>query len=108
MPSAQSPAALVGVAVDVSGSMQSSIRNRDGKNQSRFRSFQEALGRIVRASRQRADELASTGGPDRAEALIFAYAFGLSTSPEVVDLFALLAVAEGITTPGEIARLKQH
>ncbi|HKH48384.1 MAG TPA: VWA domain-containing protein [Thermoanaerobaculia bacterium] len=98
----------MGVAVDVSGSMQSSIRNRKGTNQSRFESFQEALGGVVRASQQRAEELARSGSPGSAEALVFAYAFGLSTSPEVVDLLALLAAAEGVTTPGEIERLKHR
>ncbi|MCI0458061.1 MAG: VWA domain-containing protein [Gemmataceae bacterium] len=104
----QAPAALVGVAVDVSGSMQGSIRNHHGTSQSRIQSFQEALGRVVRASRQRAEELARSGGPGSAEALVFAYAFGLSTSPEVVDLLALLAAAEGVTSPAEIERLKQR
>jgi hypothetical protein len=108
MSSGQFPAALVGVAVDVSGSMQGSIRNRDGTHQSRFQSFQEALGRVVRASRERAEELARSGGPGSAEAVVFAYAFGLSTSPEVVDLLALLAVAEGVISPGEIEQLKQR
>jgi hypothetical protein len=88
--------------------MQSSIRNRHGTNQSRFQSFQEALVRVVRASRQQAEELARSGGPGSAEALVFAYAFGLSTSPDVVDLLALLAAAEGVTTPSEIERLKQR
>ena len=108
MSSEQTPVALIGVAVDVSGSMQGSIRNRNGTSQSRFESFREALVRVVRASRQRAEELARSGGPGGAEALVFAYAFGLSTSPEVVDLLALLAAAEGVTTPGEIERLKQR
>ena len=107
MSSGQFPAALVGVAVDVSGSMQGSIRNRYGANQSRFQSFQEALGRVVRASRQRAEELARSGA-NSVEALVFAYAFGLSTSPGVVDLLALLAAAEGVTTPGEIELLKER
>jgi hypothetical protein len=108
MSSGQSAAALVGVAVDVSGSMQGSIRNRDGTSQSRFQSFQKALGFVVRASRERAEELSRSGGPGTAEAVVFAYAFGLSTSPEVVDLLALLAAAEGVTSPDEIERLKQR
>lgn len=105
MSSGQSPAALVGVAVDVSGSMQSSIRNLHGSNQSRFQSFREALGRVVHTSRQRAEELTRSGGSGSAEALVFAYAFGLSTSPEVVDMLALLSAAEGVTTPDEIESL---
>jgi len=104
----QSPAALLGVAVDVSGSMRSSIRNRNGTSLSRFQSFQEALGRVLRAGRQRAEELARNGGPGSAEVLVFAYAFGLSTSPEVVDLLALLAAADGVTSPAEIEQLKQR
>ena len=43
MSSEQTPVALIGVAVDVSGSTQGSIRNRNGTSQSRFESFQEAL-----------------------------------------------------------------
>ncbi len=108
MSSRQSPAALLGVAVDVSGSMQGSIRNRQGTKQTRFQSFWESLARVVQASWQRAEELAQSGGPDSAEALVFAYAFGLSTSPEVVDLLSLLAAAEGVTTSDEIERLKQR
>src|SRR5208337_4876364 len=108
MSSEQTPVALIGVAVDVSRSTQGSIRNRNGTSQSRFESFQEALIRVVRASRQPAEELARSGGGGGAEALVFAYAFGLSTSPEVVDLLALLAAAEGVITPGEIEQLKQR
>ena len=54
------------------------------------------------------EELARSGGAGGAEALVFAYAFGLSTSPEVVDLVALLAATEGVITPGEIEQLKQR
>jgi von Willebrand factor type A domain len=103
-----SPAALIGVAVDVSGSMQNSIRNRSGGSQSRFQSFQQALGHVIGEGRRRAEELTHGAGPDSAEALVFAYAFGLSNPPEVADLFALLAAAEGVTTPAEIERLKQR
>jgi hypothetical protein len=103
-----SPAALIGVAVDVSGSMQSSIRKHGGQSQSRFESFREALGRVVAESRQRAEELARGGGPAEAEALVFVYAFGLSVRPDVADLFALLAAAEGVAAPAEIERLKEH
>jgi hypothetical protein len=103
-----SPAALIGVAVDVSGSMQGSIRNCSGRSQSRFESFREALVRVVTEGRQRAEELARGGGPAEAEALVFVYAFGLSVRPEVADLFALLAAAEGVDMPAEIERLKEH
>ena len=103
-----SPAALIGIAVDVSGSMQGSIRNHSGKSQSRFQSFQQAFSRVIDEGRQRAEELARGGGPESVEAFIFAYAFGLSTSPEAADLFALLAAAEGVTTPAEIERLKRR
>jgi hypothetical protein len=102
------PAALIGVAVDVSGSMQGSIRNRRGTSGSRFESLQEALVEVVRASRQRAEEIARSGLSSSTEALVFAYAFGLSTSLEVVDLLAFLAAAKNVTTPAEIEQLKQR
>lgn len=107
MPSLSPPAALVGLAIDVSGSMQSNIRNRDGTAETRFGSFQGALLQVVHEGQQRAGELAASGTPE-SEALIFAYAFGLSVSPDVVDLFALLAAADNVTSPAEIEQFKRR
>ncbi|PNY34974.1 hypothetical protein C2E31_20575 [Rhodopirellula baltica] len=107
---------LVGLLVDVSGSMTSSIRNSSGPSQNRLQSFQSALGNLA----ERAKALSGKESGDRVK--LFAYGFGFGnplgaffstfSSPPVRDL--LEGAARGSTTIGvnELAndwqRYKSH
>jgi hypothetical protein len=72
------PPLLIGVGIDVSGSMESSINNRVGRRQSRLGAFREALNRGA-SSAQR--HLGPTGD-SAAHVSLFAYSFGLSVCPK--------------------------
>jgi hypothetical protein len=103
-----SPAALIGIAVDVSGSMSQSIQNRDGISQSRFASFRQAVSEIVEEGRRKAQELIDDGQEEVAEALVFAYAFGMRYSPQVVDLLSMRQAAENVVSEAEIEQMKRR
>lgn len=106
---------LVGLLVDVSGSMTSALENKSGGSVNRLESFQSALGDLAAKAQQLS---ASTSG-DRL--LLFAYGFGFgnplsaffgSSGPAVRDL--LKGVRSGGSTVGisELAsdwnRFKRH
>jgi hypothetical protein len=87
---------LVGLLVDVSGSMATSIQNRAGQSQSRLEGFRDALDDLV----ERAKEMSRVGSSEKIAPLIkiFAYGFGFGNplsllfggrGPEVRDLLAL-------------------
>lgn len=94
-------ALLIGIGLDVSGSMESSIRNRSGQEQSRIEAFQVALKQSLERSKA---VLESSRGP-ALPVYIFAYAFGLRAG-SVGDLFSLIRAAENLIPPAEIERLK--
>jgi hypothetical protein len=80
---------LVGITVDVSGSMYTSLRNSAGPGLSRFQSIQEALDAISR----RFDSLVRLGAiPSGTPSIdVFMYAFGIKPLRSgVCDLLALL------------------
>jgi hypothetical protein len=93
---------LVGVLVDVSASMTSSIRNPSGPSQNRLQSFQSALGNLA----HRAKDATNNEPGDRVK--LFAYGFGFGnllgtilrsfSSPPVRDL--LDGATHGSTTIG--------
>jgi len=80
---------LVGILVDVSGSMTTAIRNTRGDMENRLQSFQKALGELA----LRAKTISSGSVPDLVK--VFAYGFGFGNpvsrvlwpTPSVVDLF---------------------
>lgn len=87
---------LIGLLVDVSGSMMSSIKNRQGRSSSRIESFRDALNDLV----EKAKEMSRVGSSEKVAPLIkiFAYAFGFGNplaflfggrGPQVRDLLAL-------------------
>ena len=87
---------LLGLLVDVSGSMTSSIENRGGKNVNRLESFRDALEDMVK----RAGELSQAGTNEPVAPLLklFAYGFGFGnlltaifggSGPSVRDLLQL-------------------
>ncbi|MEH1826707.1 MAG: VWA domain-containing protein [Nostoc sp.] len=78
---------LVGFAVDVSGSMEQSIRNEGKMDGSRFESFKDSLRQLSKQTRQEI-ECCKQEGFD-ASITVFAYAFGLKES-DYCDLLSLL------------------
>jgi len=94
-PTTESPL-LVGLLVDVSGSMSSSIQNRSGGAQNRLESFRDSLEDLVR----RAKELSQTqqGSQVASRVSVLAYGFGFGgpltwitgdRGPDVRDLLLL-------------------
>lgn len=78
---------LVGMAVDVSGSMEKSIQNNTGGQLSRIESFQEALKKLTKEAQ---DTIRENRARDISSSIdLFAYSFGLK-SIEVGDLFSLV------------------
>jgi hypothetical protein len=94
---------LVGIGLDVSGSMESSINNRVGSRQTRLEGFREALEQGVNKSKKFLDSVQNSDAP----LSLFAYAFGLRTG-DVCDLFSLIKVANEIISKDEIENLKQR
>jgi len=85
---------LVGLVVDVSGSMETSIRNEEDGELSRFESFQRALDRLLDEARS---VLRSRPDGEKNSALIdlFVYCFGLKDKViEVADLLALMKMGD--------------
>lgn len=85
---------LVGLVVDVSGSMETSIRNEADGKLSRFESFQRALDRLLDEARS---VLRSRPDREKNSALIdlFVYCFGLKDKViEVADLLALMKMGD--------------
>lgn len=96
--------ALVGLAIDVSGSMASSIRNNTGGQVSRLESFRQSLERLVAEAKNRARE--SRAKQIQTSIDLFAYGFGLRAMT-VCDLLSLIKVGQHVITKEEIEELKQ-
>jgi hypothetical protein len=94
---------LVGVALDVSGSMEASINNRDGGRESRLQAFQKALQQGTERSRDFLNSIERIDSPVR----LFSYAFGLRTG-DLCDLFSMMKAADGVISQEEIEVLKQR
>jgi hypothetical protein len=93
--------ALIGLALDVSGSMEDSFDNQDRDARTRLEAVRRSLSRFADAEHRQPDNTGSG-------ALIFAYAFGLR-SGAVGDLFSLLKAADDVMTPAEARALgKKH
>ncbi len=89
---------LLGVAVDVSGSMQSSIDNRSDRVQTRFDGVRSSLGEIGQDLKKQIRRR-----PDLADSFrLFVYGFGLRIGDGVVDLASLAKAAEQIDIDHEI------
>lgn len=96
------PPALVGIAIDTSGSMEASIRNDRNRELSRLEGVRDA---VLRYATQFRNQLARDSAP--ASLRIFAYAFGLR-SGEVADLLSLLRAARAIDLDAEIEKRKSR
>ena len=80
---------LLGVAIDLSGSMKSSMPNRDSRQISRFDAFQSSLERLISDAEVRLREDVGGTGSERLRS--FVYGFGLRIVPHA-DLLAMLQV----------------
>ncbi len=85
---------LIGLVVDVSGSMETSIRNEADGKLSRFESFQRALKRLLDEAR---NVLRARSGEEKIDSPIdlFIYCFGLKDKIiEVADLLTLMKMGD--------------
>jgi len=84
----------VGLALDVSGSMQGSILNSRHEEFSRLEGLQNAIDSLL----QEVERLTSASKPlDTGRPLrVFAYAFGLNKGPTTGDLFRLLQIFDAL------------
>lgn len=94
-------ATLIGVALDVSGSMEDSFDNRDSDTRSRLESVRASLERFADAEIEHRD----TGPTPPVH--IFAYAFGLR-SGTVCDLLSLMTAADGVMSKAEAEALAER
>ncbi len=96
---------LIGLGVDLSGSMRGNIRNNSGGAMNRLEGFrislQETVAGISKDLGQYADE-------EKPPVDVFAYGFGLRhRSVAHADLFSLIKVGRDVISPEEIERLKE-
>ena len=82
---------LVGFAVDVSGSMQQSIHNKNNKNTNRLESFKDSLRELSKETKQEIQACKQEGFD--ASINVFAYAFGLKET-DCCDLLSLLEMEQ--------------
>lgn len=95
---------LIGIAVDVSGSMTGSINNNTNRQLSRLESFNESLKRLG----EEANKTIKANKDKKVDTNIdvFAYAFGLRTG-DICDLFSLLKIGKSVISKEEIEDLKR-
>ena len=86
---------LVGFAIDVSGSMEESIRNNSDENVNRFDSFRDSLKQLSKEAKQ-AIKIRQKEGTS-ASIDVFAYAFGLK-DVDYCDLLTLVKLGAEITS----------
>lgn len=96
---------LVGFAIDLSGSMEQSIRNRTDVDMSRLKSLDQSLDDLIKNARE--SILESRARNIETSLDLFAYGFGLRTIP-VCDLFSLLKAARAIITDAVIDEYTQN
>lgn len=82
---------LLGIAVDVSGSMQSSIQNDNAMDLSRLDGVEKGIESLLRDSQRIAHE---HGDGAELPLRIFVYAFGLRTGDGYADTLSLLTILE--------------
>ncbi|MCL2103502.1 MAG: hypothetical protein FWH21_00370 [Kiritimatiellaeota bacterium] len=89
---------LLGLAIDVSGSMRSSIHNSQMMDVSRLGGVEKGLAALLEESHTAAKKY---GDHVDLPLRVFAYAFGLQTTPPCADLLTLLRFAQGVEeSPG--------
>jgi hypothetical protein len=96
---------LVGIAIDVSGSMRESMNNNSGGSLSRLESFRRSLNSLAADARRLATEAKQMGAQSIVR--LFVYGFGLRND-RVCDLLSLIRVAGDVITQEEIESLKRQ
>ena len=97
--------ALVGLAIDLSGSMANSMKNDTGGQLSRLESFRRSLENLLVEAKSRVDE--SRTKKMQTSIDLFSYGFGLRVM-NVCDLFSLIKIGQNIITKEKIEELKQR
>jgi von Willebrand factor type A domain len=89
---------VIGLAIDVSGSMEGSIQNAEGGQLSRLDAIRNAFDTVLSEAGELVGAVDSTDGPD---IFFFSYAFGLRVpgADECADLFRLLSLRDEISPP---------
>ncbi len=96
--------ALVGLAIDLSGSMAENIRNNTDGQLSRLESFRRSMDRLIKEAKNTIRESQSKSINTSID--IFVYGFGLR-GLNVCDLLSLVRVSNNIISQQEIEELKQ-
>jgi nucleoside phosphorylase len=96
------PRTLVGLAIDVSGSMRDSINNDTDGQLTRLQSFERSFERLIRDAERIATD--SNGVEHTSAVRCFAYVFGV-LDLQVCDLLSLIRASKDVATKAEIERL---
>lgn len=94
---------LVGIVLDVSGSMRTNISNRDGEGVTRL----EAFNRGLSTASERVQRVLESPNTKDVPVQVFAYAFGMRAGG-VADLLTLIRAADDVATPEVVARITQR
>ena len=100
----QNSSGLLGLAIDLSGSMAGSIRNNTGGHLTRLESFQQSLKRLAQGARKTLQKEQTRGRETSID--MFAYGFGLR-GLSVCDLLSLMEVGKHVISKEEIEQLKK-
>ncbi len=98
---------LIGVAVDLSGSMKTSIRNNTDQAMTRLEGFRQSMDSFVERAKRAAGDLETRRQASKVEAFI--YGFGLRhRSLEYADLLTLLRAAKSAVSREAIEDMKRR
>lgn len=97
--------ALLGFALDLSGSMEKNILNKKGGDVSRIEGVQQALKDLMETTRKGIRDNREKNVQTSVD--IFAYGFGLRTMP-VCDLLSLMKASQEVITDDVITRYREQ
>jgi hypothetical protein len=99
--------ALVGLAIDLSGSMSQNIQNNSGRHINRLESLRQSIHKLARDAQQSIRENKSQSIQTSID--IFVYGFGLRTKvADVCDLLSLINIGQQVIKKDEIEELKRQ
>ena len=91
---------LIGTLIDVSGSMETNMRNNTGQAMTRLEGASEAIARFGRSMKEEIERASLSKGANAIS--VFCYAFGTRTG-DVVDLFSLFKASQRLDIESEIS-----
>lgn len=97
---AQAQSLLIGILIDVSGSMEINMRNNTGHAMTRLEGASEAIARFGRSMKEEIERASSSEGANSIG--VFCYAFGTRTG-DIVDLFSLFKASQSLDIQSEIS-----